>query len=98
MKLTCDVNVVALFMPGDGRILPGALRHFLRNCWSALLLTAFALMAFQRAEAGTWAALPVAPGSVNLMILMSDGTLLVENSDTSVNQWYKYTPDSHGSY
>ena len=42
----------------------------------------------------------MAPGAVNLMILLSDGTVLAsENDDVNdFNAWFRLTPDSQGSY
>jgi hypothetical protein len=48
--------------------------------------------------AGTWTPLArTAPGSVGLMLLLPDGTVMAQNSGTSVT-WYRLTPDIHGSY
>jgi len=46
---------------------------------------------------GNWATLPnAAPGPVQLMLLLSDGTVMAANQGG--NAWYRLTPDSHGSY
>jgi len=53
------------------------------------------------AAAGTWTPLAhAAPGAVNLMLLLSDGTVMAAGSDgiTISNAWYRLTPDLHGSY
>src|SRR4051812_9324817 len=49
---------------------------------------------------GTWTPLVRnAPGPVELMILLSDGTVMAANQGGSIGRaWYKLTPDSHGSY
>lgn len=47
--------------------------------------------------AGTWTALAnSAPGTVSLMLLLSDGTVMCQNSGNA--GWYRLTPDIHGSY
>jgi hypothetical protein len=47
---------------------------------------------------GTWTPLVrMAPNSVGLMLLLSDGTVMAANSNTS-NAWYRLTPDAQGSY
>jgi hypothetical protein len=46
---------------------------------------------------GTWTPLAnSAPGAVNLMLLLSDGTVMAQNGGGT--DWYQLTPDSHGSY
>jgi hypothetical protein len=50
---------------------------------------------------GTWTALAhQAPGSIDLMLLMSDGTVMAARSDGSTfgADWFRLTPDVHGSY
>jgi len=48
-------------------------------------------------HAGTWTPLVNhAPGSVNLLLLLSDGTVMASN--TGGTNWYRLTPDIHGSY
>jgi subtilisin-like proprotein convertase family protein len=62
---------------------------------AACLLTA------PRGLAGTWTHVTAnAPGAVNLMLLLSDGTVMAANNDgnTIGSAWYKLTPDIHGSY
>ena len=52
-------------------------------------------------SAGTWTQLTNnAPGPVNLLIQLSDGTVMASANDdfTIGNGWYKLTPDIHGSY
>jgi len=45
---------------------------------------------------GTWHTLPKAPGYLANPLLLTDGTVIASNNDTP--QWYKLTPDIHGSY
>ena len=56
------------------------------------------LAAVPRADAvGSWAAMTnAAPGGVEFMLLQTDGTVITENNGS--NNWYKLTPDIHGSY
>ena len=50
------------------------------------------------AHAGTWTALNnAAPSGINLMLLLPDGTVMAQ-AGGATNQWWKLTPDSHGSY
>ena len=61
------------------------------------------MMAAQPVIAGTWTPLVhKAPGSIGLMMLMSDGTVMAKSSsgggDGYGNIWYRLTPDSTGSY
>lgn len=71
-------------------------------------LTAFFLLApalFANAE-GTWSTLVRTPpvivmnANTSLMLLLSDGTVMVENDPTGDGgtNWYRLTPDIHGSY
>src|SRR2546429_495779 len=68
----------------------------------ALLVVLLGLLIPWPAMAGTWAPLAhTAPGSVGLMLLLSDGTVMVENNDdggTYGPAWYRLTPSSTGSY
>ncbi len=51
--------------------------------------------------AGTWTPLAHdAPGIVNLMVLLSDGTVMCSNSSGYLfsTSWFRLTPDVHGSY
>jgi hypothetical protein len=64
----------------------------------ALLLSVAGLLAPERVLAvGTWTPLAnLAPDSVGLMLLLSDGTVMCQQySDTN---WYRLTPDTNGSY
>jgi hypothetical protein len=50
---------------------------------------------------GTWTALTnLAPTSISTMLLLSDGTVMAQGggNNTTVNTWYKLTPDSSGNY
>jgi len=48
-------------------------------------------------QAGTWTPVSsAAPGGINLMLLLTDGTVMAQNGGG--NGWYKLTPDSTGSY
>ncbi len=67
--------------------------------WAGLMLMLAGLLIPLRAKAaaGTWTALANnAPGGVQLMILLLDGTVLCHNGGGDA--WYKLTPDSSGSY
>ncbi len=47
--------------------------------------------------AGTWTALThLAPDSINLMLLLPDGTVMAQGAEET--NWYRLTPDTHGSY
>ena len=49
------------------------------------------------AVGGTWTALTnSAPSGVNVMLLLSDGTVMAQGGGGS--SWYRLTPDGHGSY
>lgn len=68
-----------------------------------LILIAFALAFGARpARAGTWTALTdPAPGGVQLMMLLTDGTIACYDGDSDPatgGDWYRLTPDSSGSY
>ena len=64
----------------------------------ALLSATIALFfAIQSAKAGTWTPLATnAPGGVQLMLLLSDGTVMCFDGNTTA--WFKLTPNSSGSY
>src|ERR1051325_3700792 len=77
---------------GPARFIAQAVRH----CLFALTFT-IACAYFRPAFAGTWTTLVrAAPGSVDTMLLLSDGTVMAANAGGSV--WYRLTPDIHGSY
>src|ERR1039458_3045806 len=65
---------------------------------SALMLVVISLlMPWQMKAAGTWTALAhAAPATVQLMLLLSDGTVMC--SDGGGSTWHRLTPDIHGSY
>jgi autotransporter-associated beta strand protein len=55
------------------------------------------LFPLQAKAVGTWSALAnQAPGGVSLMLLLSDGTVMCQNSGGT--GWYGLMPDIHGSY
>jgi hypothetical protein len=74
--------------------------------WIGVVLILCGILLPSRASAsGLW--YPVnssAPGSVWLMLLLSDGTVLAANNPTSLdglgwgNDWFRLTPDTTGSY
>ena len=54
-------------------------------------------MAATTLYSGTWTPLAhAAPGAVNLMLLLSDGTVMAANAGGT--GWFRLTPDIHGSY
>jgi hypothetical protein len=67
--------------------------------WLVVLLTVWGLLIPWRAmAAGTWVRLAhTAPSSVDLMLLLSDGTVMAQRANVS-SGWYRLTPDIHGSY
>ena len=76
-------------------------RQILRKAvlwWRVGILACLCLAACSQALAiGTWVPLPVAPGSIGLMLLLPDGTVMAHRSSTS-SIWYRLTPDSAGHY
>src|ERR1039457_323907 len=64
----------------------------------ALLLSVVGLLAPGPAQAaGTWSSLAnIAPDSIGLMLLLSDGTVLCQQYEST--NWYRLTPDTNGSY
>jgi len=65
------------------------------------LALAGVLASGELAAAGTWTPLAhAAPGGVNLMLQLSDGTVLCANNNgqTIGSGWFRLTPDAHGSY
>ena len=87
------------FLDELSRLICGNSRRMLRFRWLWLLLAAWGLWAPSPATAaGAWSPLVRnAPGSIGLMMLLSDGTVICMNSNTS-NACYRLTPDSQGSY
>lgn len=69
-----------------------------RRRWLALLLAVGGWLAASTAFAAeTWTALTnTAPGQVSLMRLLSDGTVLCQQSNST--NWFRLTPDANGSY
>lgn len=72
-----------------------------RNChWICLAISA--IFSVHSSVAGVWT--PVtnhAPGGVELMLLLPDGTVMAANSpggSTYSTNWYRLTPDKHGKY
>lgn len=72
---------------------------------TACLLPLFVLTVLvpcMEASGGNWSALVNKPaGNVNVMILLSDGTVMAANvpGGTNIgNAWYRLTPDANGSY
>jgi Galactose oxidase, central domain len=75
-----------------------------RRVISLLACLLAAANAVNEARAGTWVRLlRDAPGNVNQMLLLSDGTVMVANNydlatTTPGSAWYRLTPDATGSY
>lgn len=73
-----------------------SLKHALAQIAMAGILASTAF-----SQAGTWTPLVhQAPGGANLMMLLSDGSVMVSANDgMSIGiGWYRLTPDIHGSY
>jgi len=48
---------------------------------------------------GSWTnVVNAAPGNVELMLLLSDGTVMAKDAGTNNGAWYRLTADNHGSY
>src|SRR5580765_1949591 len=61
------------------------------------ILTYGAMLLLQARATGTWSALTnLAPGAVNLMLLLPDGTVMANNFGGT--NWFRLTPDAQGSY
>jgi hypothetical protein len=58
--------------------------------------TVLSLTFAQLASAANWAKIPVAPSSIQIMVQMTDGSLLVQSYNGQ--SWMKYTPDANGNY
>ena len=73
--------------------------NFFARLRTGLFAFCFCLfVARQTSIAGTWTPLAhTAPGSIGVMLLLSDGSVIAQNSGTST-AWYRLTPDIHGSY
>src|SRR5262245_37139746 len=69
---------------------------------TAFLLAATLMLATSSTRAGTWTPLTDnAPGGVQLMLLLTDGTVACYDGDADPvtgGDWYRLTPDSSGSY
>ncbi len=64
---------------------------------AACTLATVLLLSFSRlAVAATWTKIPVAPSTIQLMVQMTDGSLLVQSYNGQ--SWMKYTPDAGGNY
>lgn len=77
------------------------LRSALRAITALSLSVSASLAIVATASAGTWTRLAHnAPGGVNLMLLLPDGTVMAakNNGSTIGSGWYRLTPDIHGSY
>jgi Kelch motif len=78
-------------------------KHHL-SLWAAVL--SFLALALSARAVGTWTPLVhqtpnIMPnGNPSLMLLLSDGTVMVENDPTGNGgtNWFRLTPDIHGSY
>ncbi len=68
----------------------------------SVLAVSAALCATQTTLAQHWDRVVIpAPGDINLMLLLSDGTVMASANDGSEvigNAWFRLTPDIHGSY
>lgn len=68
-----------------------------RTLFALLLAVAGLLAPGQVLAVGTWSSLGnLAPDSVGLMLLLSDGTVLCQQYQNT--NWYRLTPDTNGSY
>ena len=67
-------------------------RKFLAK-WLIVLLSFLGVAAN---GAGTWTPITPAPSSIGLMLLLSDGTVMANNGNST--SWYRLTPDSAGHY
>ncbi len=94
------VNSAQFSHPGDNTMTSTTSRFLrpLAACLRLLLLfLACVALAPQASAVGTWTALKnKPPKSVELVLLLTDGTVMAANYDG--NAWYKLTPDIHGSY
>ena len=74
----------------------------IQSKYSILLLLVFAIQGILYAQTGTWAkvATPAPHNNMGIMLLMTDGTVLIHNSSGTGDGtgWDKLTPDAYGSY
>lgn len=64
---------------------------------AARSLATVVLFSFSRlAGAATWTKIPIAPSTIQLMVQMTDGSILVQSYNGQ--SWMKYTPDASGNY
>jgi hypothetical protein len=62
-----------------------------------IIVVLFFFSATSPLPGGTWTQLAAqAPDSINLMLLLSDGSVMAQNAGG--NDWYRLTPDIHGGY
>ena len=66
------------------------------KCCAYTLATVLLLSFSRLATAATWSKIPVAPSTIQLMVQMTDGSLLVQSYNGQ--SWMKYTPDAGGNY
>src|SRR5271165_2668576 len=93
------VSSVAANIP---RTAPRGSSACLRNSCALALAAGLAIFSFHRGALaqGTWTPLAQRPpGPVELMLLLSDGSVMAANQGNSIGKaWYRLTPDRHGSY
>src|SRR5215471_6274154 len=63
---------------------------------ACFVMAGLLLGAFNPAFAATWAQIPVAPSSIQIMVQLTDGSILVQSYNGQ--SWMKYTPDATGNY
>jgi len=63
---------------------------------AALIAAGLLLTLSNSALAATWAKIPVAPTTIQIMVQMTDGSLLVQGYNGLT--WMKYVPDSTGNF
>jgi len=66
--------------------------------WRSLIIAVGVILCgWNCVASGTWTPLVhPAPGGIGTMLLLSDGTVMAQNSGTAI--WYRLSPDIHGSY
>jgi hypothetical protein len=64
--------------------------------FSAMLSCVLLLAIPQRAATATWSQVTRAPSGAGTMLLLTDGTIMIEASDSQ--SWMRLTPDAQGSY